>query len=180
MVDKATIRAEMIARRRALSKEECSRVSRTICERLIARNLSGPIAVYLATPEEIDLTLFIESTLARGVELLAPRWTGKTYALAPLKGFDAAHLRKGPLGILEPLDPPATNHLPPTTFLVPGLAFTHDGKRIGYGGGWYDRIMSGVSAETTKIGLAHAFQIVDDLPSEPHDIRLTEIMSSIG
>lgn len=177
MVDKATIRAEMKARRRAISVEERARVSRIICERLIARKLSGPVAVYLATPEEIDLTAFIEAAPARGIELLAPRWTGKAYELAPLKGLNEAYLRKGPLGILEPL---TANPYPliPNTYLVPGLAFTREGKRLGYGGGWYDRMMSGASAETVKIGLAYDFQIVDDLPFESHDVTLTEVIGA--
>ena len=62
-------------------------------------------------------------------------------------------------------------------WLIPGLAFTRDGGRLGYGGGWYDRLLKRAAKRAPKIGIAHGFQIVDELPTEPHDIRLTLVAS---
>ena len=80
------------------------------------------------------------------------------------------------MGILEPA---GAEIVPPKdvgTWLVPGLAFTRDGKRLGYGGGWYDRLLAEASEDAPKYGIAHAFQILDDLPSEPHDILLSGVV----
>ena len=131
---KAALRAEMRQRRRAVSATARARVAASVCERLLALPLGGMVAVYLAGPDEIDLTAFVEAALARGTRLLAPRWTGETYALADLEGLGSAHLRVGPHGILEPRQPladvePAAAARLPTAWLVPGLAFARDGGR---------------------------------------------------
>ncbi len=60
----------------------------------------------------------------------------------------------------------------PDVVIVPGLAFTRAGDRLGQGGGWYDRFLARVAPSCVTVGVAFAPQIVDDLPTEPHDVRL--------
>lgn len=182
---KAALRAEMRQRRRAVSATVRARVAASVCERLLALPLGGTVAVYLAGPDEIDLSSFIAAAGARGVRLLAPRWTGETYALADLEGLGSAHLRVGPHGILEPRQPlvgvePAAAARLPTAWLVPGLAFARDGGRLGYGGGWYDRLLAAADPQAQTLGIAYSFQLVDALPSEPQDIRLTGVVCESG
>ena len=150
--------------------------SEIICAKLAALDFHSPIAVYLASPQEIDLSPFIRKMRMTGIKLVVPRWNGETYELVVLKGLDEAYLRKGPMGILEPIEAEIVPAKDVGTWLVPGLAFTRDGKRLGYGGGWYDRLLSEAQEDARKIGIAHAFQVVDDLPSEPHDILLSGIV----
>ena len=176
---KDEIRRMMREWRRALTPEERSASSETVCTKLAAIRLNDPVAVYLASPQEIDLSPFIRKTLGRGVRVVAPRWNGETYELADVKGLDEAHLRKGPMGILEPAEAEIVPPKEVGTWLVPGLAFTQDGKRLGYGGGWYDRLLAEASRDALKFGIAHAFQVVDGLPSEPHDIRLTGVIDDL-
>ena len=101
---------------------------------------------------------------------------GEAYELAVLKGLDGAYLRKGPIGILEPAEAEIVSPKEVEVWLVPGLAFTRNGKRLGYGGGWYDRFLVEAPKDAWKIGIAHAFQIADDLPSESHDILLSKVI----
>lgn len=170
------IRRTMRERRRALTPEERTAAAEAVCAKLAALDRRPPIAVYLASPQEIDLSPFIRKTLERGARVVAPRWNGETYELAVVQGLDEAHLRKGPMGILEPAEAELVPPKDVGTWLVPGLAFTRDGKRLGYGGGWYDRLLAEAPKDVVKLGIAHAFQVVDDLPSEPHDIRLTGVI----
>ena len=173
---------EMKARRKAVPAEVREEASKIVCRRLLEREdvrtalaNKAAIAVYLASSDEIDLTPFIVTALRQGAMLLAPRWTGVTYELAALGSLD--RLVCGPHGIFEP--PPSNPRSPtpsPRIWLVPGLAFTRDGTRLGYGGGWYDRFLSAADPASVKLGLAYGFQIADDLPSEPHDQRLSEIV----
>ena len=114
--------------------------------------------------------------LESGVKVVAPRWNGETYELAVLKGLDESNLRQGPMGILEPAGAEIVPPKDVEAWLVPGLAFTRNGKRLGYGGGWYDRLLTEAPKDALKIGIAHAFQVMDDLPSEPHDILLTGVV----
>ena len=176
MSDKDEIRRAMRERRRALTPEERTAMSEIICAKLAALNLHSPIAVYLASPQEIDLALFIRKMQESGVKVVAPRWNGETYELAVLKGLDEQHLRQGPMGILEPAEAEIVSPEEVEVWLVPGLAFTRSGKRIGYGGGWYDRLLAEAPKNAVKLGIAHAFQVVDDLPNEPHDILLTGVI----
>ncbi len=135
----------------------------------------GPIAVYLASKEEIDLTDFISAALSGGCELVAPRWNGTDYELVRLDDLNT--LVKGPHGILEPPKGEVVRPEDVLVWLVPGLAFTKDGGRLGYGGGWYDRLLGRASAHAPKIGIAYDFQILPELPTEAHDIRLASIES---
>ena len=167
----------MRERRRALTPEERTAASAVICAKLAALNLHSHIAVYLASPQEIDLSPFIRKMRTMGVKIVAPRWNGEIYELAVLKGLDDAHLRKGPMGILEPTEAEIVSPKEVEVWLVPGLAFTRSGKRLGYGGGWYDRLLCKVPKRVPKIGIAYTFQLVDELPTEPHDIRLTSVVS---
>ena len=166
----------MREQRRALTSEERTAASEIICAKLAALNLHSPIAVYLASPQEIDLSLFVRKMLEDGVKVVAPRWDGETYELAVLKGLDEAHLRQGPMGILEPAEAEIVSPKEIEAWLVPGLAFMRSGKRLGYGGGWYDRLLAEAPKDVVKLGIAHVFQVVDDLPSEPHDILLSGVV----
>ena len=183
---KDDIRRRMRAIRRALAPEERVRASKVICAKLIDDDLisvaadpfegGGAVAVYLASPDEIDLSEFIIEMLDRGVKVVAPRWNGETYELAKLKGLDEKNLRRGPMGIREPADADIVEPKKVDVWIIPGLAFTRGGKRLGYGGGWYDRFLASAPKGAVKIGVAYSFQIVDDLPAEPHDIPLTDIV----
>ena len=185
MFGKNEIREAMKARRKALTPEERASASEIVCAKLAADSDIGlrvdplewgsPVAVYLASPQEIDLSPFIRKMLATGVKVVAPRWNGETYELAVLKGLDEAHLRKGPMGILEPAEAEIVSPEDVEVWLVPGLAFTRNGKRLGYGGGWYDRLLGDLKFPLS-IGIAYAFQVVDDLPSEPHDVSLAGVV----
>ena len=176
MTSKDEIRRTMRKRRRALTPEERMAASEIVCAKLAALNFHSLIAVYLASPQEIDLSPFVRKMLTTGVKVVAPRWNGEMYELAVLKGLDEVNLRKGPMGILEPVEAEIVPPKDVGVWIVPGLAFARNGKRLGYGGGWYDRLLAEAPKASLKFGIAHAFQVMDDLPSEPHDVLLTDVV----
>ena len=136
------------------------------------------IACLASTPDEIDLSSFIVEMLGRGAHVVAPRWNGETYELAKLKGLSGDSLRRGPMNILEPAEAEIAEPPEVAVWIIPGLAFTKDGRRLGYGGGWYDRLLAAAAGDSLKIGVAHEFQIVDDLPYEPHDALLSRVVTT--
>ena len=174
--DKDEIRQEMRVRRKAASARERADASSVVCAKLEALGRSSTTAVYLATSDEIDLSAYITHMLWCDVRLVAPRWNGETYELAVLNGLDAQCLRRGPMGIMEPVDAEIVPAKDVSLWIVPGLAFTRDGGRLGYGGGWYDRLLAAASKDSAKLGVAYSFQIVDALPAEPHDVQLTAVV----
>ncbi len=68
----------------------------------------------------------------------------------------------------------------PDVVIVPGLAFTAAGDRLGQGGGWYDRFLAHVRADCTTVGVCFAEQLVDSLPVEPHDVTLDHVVTDRG
>jgi len=190
VAEKEEIRREMRMRRKALAPEERERASKAICGKLAADEAVGralaasgeprAIAVYLASRDEIDLSDFIRDMLRRGAAVVSPRWNGRTYELAKVNGLSEPDLRRGPMGILEPAEADIAQPGEVAAWIVPGLAFTPDGKRLGYGGGWYDRMLAAAGKGSVKIGVAHGFQIVPDIPTEPHDVRLDRIVADDG
>ena len=186
-IDKTELRREMKTLRRGLTAREKTAADGIICEKLKTRrdigdmvdppNCGRALAVYLASPDEINIDPYIEHLLRAGVEMVAPRWNGETYELAKLRGLDEKNLRRGPMGIREPVDADIVEPKKIHAWIIPGLAFTRSGKRLGYGGGWYDRLLASAPKGAVKIGVAYSFQIIDDLISEPHDIMLTDITS---
>ena len=65
----------------------------------------------------------------------------------------------------------------PDVVVVPGLAFTTRGERLGQGGGWYDRFLPQVRSDCTTIGVCFGPQLVESLPTEPHDVRLDHVVT---
>ena len=185
--DKAELRREMKSRRKALAADAKAAADAVVCEKLKARRndigvmvdpfeCDGALAVYLASPDEINIDPYIAYMLRAGVTVVAPRWNGETYELAKLKDLDEKNLRRGPMGIREPIDADVVEPKSVYAWIIPGLAFTRGGKRLGYGGGWYDRFLASAPKGAVKIGVAYSFQIVDDLPAEPHDVMLSDVV----
>ena len=82
-------------------------------------------------------------------------------------------------------DPIATAAFPidPTlvdAVLVPGVAFTADGRRLGQGGGWFDRFLAELRDDAIAIGVCFGSQVVDDLPTEAHDVLLDQVVTDTG
>ena len=109
-----------------------------------------PFAVYLANDDEIDLAPLVERLWAADVTVAVPYWQSEsgTYRLAIYTS--ASTLIEGGHGIMEPAE---TYDIAPCdigVWIVPGLAFTRDGRRIGYGGGWYDRYLAAAAPDARR------------------------------
>jgi len=63
---------------------------------------------------------------------------------------------------------------------MPGIAFDASGCRVGYGGGYYDRLLKTISSRTVRIALAYKTQVMDKIPVEPHDQRVNKIVTENG
>ena len=182
---KAEIRNMMRIRRREVDSEAREGVSAEICEVLWERPdvqaavaAKRPFAVYLANDDEIDLAPLVERLWAADVTVAVPYWHAEsgTYRLAIYT--NASTLIEGFHGIMEPAE---TYDIAPSdigVWIVPGLAFTRDGRRIGYGGGWYDRYLAAAAPDAVALAVAYPFQILDDIPTDPNDRRVTDVVTT--
>jgi 5-formyltetrahydrofolate cyclo-ligase len=178
--EKAALRREMSARLRSLTALERTAKSRAICRAIVEspkyRN-ARVAALFAAMPSEPDLSDLSEST-------------DKTFAFPRVEGDEVKFYAPPPAGpwgvgsgkVREP-DPAHSTPVPAMEIdliLVPGLAFTSRGERLGRGGGYYDRLLARISAEVPRIGVAFACQIVERLPIEPHDAAVDCVVSEDG
>lgn len=93
----------------------------------------------------------------------------------------AGELERHPHGFLEPSkDSPEVELEQLDLLLVPGLAFDHSGTRLGYGKGFYDRLLAGVSPGVPVVGVGPDALIVEALPSAAHDVPMTHLISESG
>ena len=195
MLEKNRIRERMRAERRKVAPSVRRSASQAVCARILDRedvkralSAKQPFAVYLASRQEIDLAPLVEHLWAADCPVLVPAWRNGAYDLAPYS--QKTTLIPGPMGILEPAPqgsvPRVSGSVPndsgsvPKVWFVPGLAFTRTGARLGYGGGWYDRLLAAADPSAVFLGVAYPFQMVEELPSESHDIRLTDVVVAEG
>ena len=68
----------------------------------------------------------------------------------------------------------------PDVVIVPGLALTAAGHRLGQGGGWYDRFLADVRHDCLTVGVCFRVQLLDEVPLEPHDIALDHVVTDRG
>lgn len=129
------------------------------------------VMAFCATGGEPDTDALFGRLAADGKRLVLPRAVGD--GLEPAVTGDG--LAAGPHGVLEPLGT-AVGVADVDLVVVPGLAFTTDGVRLGRGGGHYDRFLA--SCPAPAIGVCFAEQLVDALPVEPHDIRMTRVLAA--
>ncbi len=168
---KAQLRADALEARRALSAAAVHEQSASIARRVmdvVERTTPEAVLTYVASKDnEVDTRPLITELLNRGILVLVPVAKKGLMRWAVLTSLD--DLAPSHLGILEP-EPATARFEEPTAksiCLVPGLLFTTQGHRVGYGGGYYDRFLDGYNG--LSIGLAFEMQMVAALDTEPHD-----------
>ncbi len=175
MVGKGELRQRLRALRRELPADQ-RRAETAAAVQVCAGLILDVPASYAALPDELDLGALHAARWRSRQAVFLPRVVGPG-VIAWHTVIDPGQLRPGAYGIHEP-DPlqAAAVELPiGTILLVPGLGFTADGRRLGQGGGYYDRLL-GIRPDLHAIGVGLACQLLDDLPCEAHDVRLAGVV----
>lgn len=184
MHDKPALRNAMRERLRAVDETTRNRISREMAEHILALAESWPagttLALFGGLKNEPDiLPQILPPLIAQGIRLCFFQIEGAGLHAHEVRGVDDLH--RGPMGIWEPKPYcPRLAAAELDIILVPGLAFTRDGRRIGRGGGYYDRYLAQPACRARLIGLTTDMQIVNDLPTEPHDQRVRQILTESG
>lgn len=179
MNTKKSLRKNCLARRNALSREEVTEKSAAILRRLtsIAEIRHAPaILTYLSMGNEVDTHQLVETLLAEGRTPIVPIVEkGGALTWSVLK--DREDLQASAYGIPEPTPGKREAVVPPpqAPVVVPGVAFTPSGHRMGHGGGYFDRFLA--AHEGLGIGIAFEAQIIPGFPLEAHDIPVDRIVT---
>lgn len=148
--------------------EEKSAAIIKVLEGLNEYEKAGTILFYAAKGNEVRTRKAIESAIKKGKAVLLPITNMKTREIELGEAKSYGELIRGEFGILEPRQRSEIPLWNIDMVVVPGLAFDREGHRLGYGLGFYDRLLHKLP-QATKIGLAYDSQIVERLPREKHD-----------
>ncbi len=180
---KRRLRRRIIGKRDAIPLEERRASSEAICARVIesAEFRSASFAVLFASfGSEVDTTSLMAATLAAGKRLALPRVHPVTRELE-LREVQSIEkdLAPGLWDIPEPVPAGCPEvALEEIDFvLVPGVAFDRDRRRLGYGGGYYDRILARLSPGVPAIAICFGAQLVPEVPADHHDLRVPVIIT---
>lgn len=176
---KHTLRQAILAARKSLPSQD-----RCISAELAQRNLldhpayerASTLALYLAVRGETDTQLIAESCLEDGKKLLFPSVCGDRMVFRRIASL--AELIPGPFGIPEP--PSTAREMEASDVdmvVVPGVAFDTCGRRLGYGRGYYDRLLHPWEGEGRFFGLCYDFQVVEKIVDEPHDVLMDWVIT---
>lgn len=179
---KSILRKSMKQKRKGLSIDKKQNKDKIILEKLLNSSYykkSRIIFVYVSMDEEIDTHGFIKKALNSGKEICVPKVISKDRGMSAIKIEDFSKLK--PCGKYKILEPENFHNKIDEKYIdlviVPGLAFDRKGGRIGYGGGFYDRLFLKLKKNTPKIALSYDFQVIEDVPMEEHDILIDGIIT---
>jgi 5-formyltetrahydrofolate cyclo-ligase len=172
--DKPGLRAAMIARRAAARPS----LGVHLAAAVLAQAPPPPgaaVAGFWPMGVEIDVRPLLLALLGRGHAVLLPETPPRGNPLRFRRWRPGTPMLPERFGTSRPDGPLAV----PDLLLVPLLAFDRAGRRLGYGGGYYDRTIAGLPGVRT-IGCAYALQEVDEVPAMAHDARLHAVATERG
>ena len=180
MKSKTEIRREIAGRRKALTEAFKETSSAAIINRLAESRwfaASSTIALYMYFGGEVRLDALFPICWEQARRTCIPVYnaTRKLYEMAEITP-DTTFI-EGHYGIREPRSYRLIPMSDIDLIAVPGVAFDQSGNRLGRGGGFYDRMLSGCPGY--KIAVAFDFQIYPEIPTEPHDLPVDAILSEI-
>lgn len=172
---KQAVRRQILAERAALPADERARLSGVITARLL--NLpelerARCVLAYFSFGHELSTAGLISALRERNVTVVLPRIERAAHRLDLYRVDDiSVETTPGVWGIREPdsqlCRPAALNEI--DLIVVPGVAFTTTGARLGYGGGYYDELLSRWEHPPLLIAPAFDLQVVPELPTTPRD-----------
>jgi 5-formyltetrahydrofolate cyclo-ligase len=170
---KSALRDGMRGLRAAIPPEERVRLALQIEDRLLSlreAKAARTLLLFYSFGSEVATGGMAEHLLAEGKRLLLPY-------LGP-DGMEAAEVLAGDPLLTTEYGPREPSHRTPVDpgevdmVITPGLAFDRRGFRLGYGGGYYDRYLTRLRPETTRVGIGFSIQLIDRIPEEPLDQRV--------
>ncbi len=175
-MDKKTLRAEIRAKKRAMTAQEIEEKSAALAKAFYetaeyknAKTIYG----YLPYNQEVRTTQMLAHALADGKRVAVPKVYGDTMKFILLS--DLTQVAKGYAGIPEPIADGPVAADPTALVLMPGLAFDPEGHRLGYGGGFYDKFLAAEPDHPT-LALCYDFQMLPHLDTESYDIPVDRVL----
>ncbi|MDH4027246.1 MAG: 5-formyltetrahydrofolate cyclo-ligase [Nitrospirota bacterium] len=179
---KKDLRLRLLSRRDSITPEQKKLKDIAVKKKLF--DLDGfsnakSVLMYVSFRSETDTTGLLEEILKTGKKLVVPLVSSRSKTLTLYEIRAVSELVPGYMGILEPAVSEdrivSLNNI--DLAVIPGAGFDLRGNRLGYGGGYYDRLLGNADKHITTVALAYEEQIAEDIPAEPHDIKMDIIIT---
>jgi 5-formyltetrahydrofolate cyclo-ligase len=174
---KKEIRKKALAARDSLLPGQRSSKSRQIEESLFSLpefKSAHAVMFFASFRSEVDTVPMIRRALGDGKRVILPKVNGDKLELFEIKNFDN-DVSPGAWGIPEPCGSAPVKLDELDAIIVPGAAFDERGNRLGYGAGFYDKLLSEFKKPT--VALAFEEQITSNIPADPHDVPVQKIVT---
>lgn len=184
--EKAELRARLLAARHGVAKEVRAAEARLLTEQLEPVASGGStVCAYVPVGSEPGSIELLDMLLRRSVRVLVPvARTADDNTPLPLRWgeYRPGGLTRARWGLLEPPEPwlPASALAEANLVLVPSLAVDRSGVRLGRGSGFYDRSLHAADAHARLVAVVRDDEVLDELPAEPHDVRMTHALTPHG
>lgn len=182
MEDKARIRRDTLAKRDSIAlyvrKEKDALIQQQLLS--VPEFINAKVVLFFVSfRSEVSTPALIEEALRLGKKVILPRVDREQRKLRLYEVKGMHELRPGFMGIPEPdVSGERERDINDADFVVmPGAAFDRSGNRLGYGAGYYDSLLVSLRRKIPLVALAYEEQIVESLPSEPHDIPVDLVVT---
>jgi 5-formyltetrahydrofolate cyclo-ligase len=175
---KMQVRKAILKQRKEISEADYKLKSDMVCrklQKLTKVKEAEIIHVYYPINQEVDIRPFIEYLWSEGKKVIMPRADFATKEMENYFVISFGQLEETKYGLHEPRVISPLHFGSPDIVIVPGVAFSQNRYRLGYGGGFYDRFLRDIDSH--KIGVAFEMQMVSRVPVEKHDQQLDQVIT---
>jgi 5-formyltetrahydrofolate cyclo-ligase len=176
--DKRALRRAVLAERDALSGAERAGRSEAIAGRLLYLDEvagAGAVLAFWSFGSEVDTAPLLERLRSRGTTVALPRT--RDGDIVPVIWTPGSSMTETSFGSREPTDGRVLQALELDLIVVPGVAFDRSCRRVGYGGGFYDRLLARTRDGAAAVAIAFGVQVVDEVPTGPLDRPVDAIVT---
>lgn len=175
-MDKQALRKAIREQKRAMTETQIISKSEKLGQLFAASEAyqqAKTIYGYLPYNQEVRTTAMLQRALEDGKKVAVPKCYGDEMRFIYLE--DLSQVEKGYCGIPEPIEDGPVADDPNALVLMPGLAFTKEGLRMGYGGGFYDKFLASEPHHPT-LALCYDFQMVEHIPTDEYDVPVDMVL----
>ncbi len=178
---KVKLRKEIQKLRDSLTVSQREKKSKIIADRFIKTSKyinAKNILIYYPFRSEVDTTIIIERAIEDNKNIVLPKVDNNKLKLFFVDSIPS-QLEKGSYNIMEPIETACkeANIKELDLLVVPGVGFDKNFNRLGYGGGFYDRLLSDIKGDVKKIALCFDLQLVAAIPTSEHDLKVDAIIT---
>lgn len=179
ILSKSELRSSMKSRLAALTPQEYRDLNQSLYSKFLQSKIldnTNNIMIYYSVRNEVNTLAIIGYLLEAGKKVALPVCTPECDLQAAVIN-DLNQLQPAPFGLMEPKPGGALlDYEKIELIIIPGIAFDVKGNRLGHGKGYYDRFLS-KAPNIFKLGLAYDFQLIPEIPTEEHDVKMNGLLT---